>query len=66
MGFDMNVLVNPGIEHYLGEALAVSQIHKYDTAVIPAAQDPAHYNYFFSDIFCTELTTAVSSSHFSQ
>ena len=63
MGFGMNVLVKLGIEHDLGEALAVSQIHKYDTAVIPAAQDPTHYNHFFSDIFCTELTTAVSSSH---
>jgi hypothetical protein len=42
MGLGMHGLVDLGVEYYLGEAFAVSQIYKYDPAVIPATQDPAH------------------------
>jgi hypothetical protein len=66
MGFGMHGFVNLGVEDDLGDALAIPQIHKYNAAVIPAAQNPAHQYHFISDILSTELTTVVSPPHVSQ
>jgi hypothetical protein len=62
MGFGMHGLIDLRIEDHLGEAFAIAQIHEYHTAMIPPAQDPPHQYDFFSNVFRTQLTAAVSFS----
>ena len=45
-GLGVNVQVDFRVEHHLGDALPVPQIHKNQAPVVPAALHPAHEHHF--------------------
>jgi hypothetical protein len=48
------------------KAFTVAQVHENDTAVVPAALDPAHEDHFEALFGGTQLIAVVGSSHVAQ
>jgi hypothetical protein len=50
------------IEDHLGQAVAVTQIDKDDSAMITPPQNPAHENNFLTDISLAKIVAEMGSA----
>jgi hypothetical protein len=66
MGFCVHLGVVIRVEHHLGQAFLVPQVHKNNTTVIPAALHPSHEDNLLAHVRRSQRTTMMGSSHISK
>ena len=66
MGFFMNHFIDIRIEYHLCNPFSISQIYKYNSAVVSSALYPAHEHHFLADVLSIQFAAGMSSSHISK